>query len=90
MYATLLATAFIAPINPGDEPTIPSITSGPQITNMRYTHDVATTVFNKYDRTDKALCQMLISAIDDMFIRYLRHLHMGYVTTTTRTILDHL
>ena len=47
VYATLLATAFIAPVNPGSDPTIPLIVSVPQITNLRYAHDVATAVFNK-------------------------------------------
>ena len=34
VYATLLAMTFIASVNPGAEPTIPSITSSPQITNL--------------------------------------------------------
>ena len=29
VYTTLSATAFMAPVNPGAEPTIPSIASGP-------------------------------------------------------------
>ena len=47
VYATLSATDFIAPVNPGAKPTIPSIVLVPQITNLRYAHDVATAVFNK-------------------------------------------
>ena len=90
VYATLLATAFIAPVNPGAEPTIPLIASGPQIINLQYAHDVSTAVFNEYDRTDKALRQMLISAVNEMFIWSLCYRYVGYVTTTTRTILDHL
>ena len=64
VYATLSATAFIAPVNPGAEPTIPSIASGPQITNLRYAHDVATAVFNDYNQTDKSLWQILIATVD--------------------------
>ena len=33
---------------------------------------------------------MFITAVDEMFIRSLLHRYGGYVTTTTRTILDHL
>ena len=33
---------------------------------------------------------MLIDAVNEMFIRSLRHRYMGYGTTTTRTILDNL
>ena len=90
VYATLSATTFIAPVNPGADPTIPSITSGPQITNLQYSHEVSTAVFNKYDQTDKALRQILIAAVDKMFIWSLRHRYVGYGTTNTRTILDHL
>ena len=89
VYA-LSSTAFITPVNPGAKPTISSITSGPQITNLQYTHDITTAVFNKYNRTDKALCQMLIAAVDEVFIRSLRHHYAGYGTTTTHSILDHI
>ena len=91
VYATLSATAFVAPVNPGAEATIPLIASGPQITNLQYTHDIDTVVFNEYKRTYKALRQMLIAAVDKMFIRSLRHRYVGYgTTTTTRSILDHV
>ena len=90
MYATLSSTSLIAPVNPGADPTKPRIASGLQITNLRYAHEFATNVFNEYDRIDKALCQMLIAAVDKMFIRYLHHRYVGYGTTTTRTFLDHL
>ena len=33
---------------------------------------------------------MLISTVNEMFIRYLRHRYVGYSTTTTRTIMDQL
>ena len=90
VYATLSATAFIAPVKPNSKPTITLIASGPQITNLRCAYDVATAVFNNYDRTKKALRKMLIAAVDEMFTRYLHHCYVGYNTTTTRTILDHL
>ena len=90
VYTTLLATTFIAPVKPGAKPTIPSIALGPHITNLRYAHDVATAVFNEYDRTNKELCQMIIAAVNEIFIRSLRHRYVGYCTTTTRKILDHL
>ena len=90
MYATISATAFIALVNPGAKPTIQYIASGPNITNPSYAHDVDTVVSNKYNCNEKALQQKLIAAIDEMFIRPLRHRYMGYRTTTTCTILDHL
>ena len=35
VYATLSATAFIAPVKPGAKPTIPLIASAPHITNLQ-------------------------------------------------------
>ena len=35
VYTTLSSTAFISPFNPVSKPTIPLITSGPQITNLQ-------------------------------------------------------
>ena len=90
VYATFSATAFIVPVNPGAKLTILSIVLGPHITNLRYAHDVATAVFNKYDQTNKALRQMLISAVKKIFICSIRHCYVGYSTTTTHTILEHI
>ena len=90
MYVTLSATSFIAPVNPGANTTIPSIASGPQITSLRYTHDIATSVFNDYNQTDKSLWQIFIATVDEMFIRSLHHRYVGYGTTTARTVLDHI
>ena len=90
VYATLSTTAFTASVNPGSKTTIPSILLGPHITNHRYAHDVDIAVFNEYNQTDKAPRKMLIAAVNEMFIRPLRHLYVGYGTTTTHTILDHL
>ena len=64
VYSTLSVTSFIAPVNPGAEPTISLIAYVPKITNLQYAHDVSTAVFNEYEQTDKALHQMLISAIN--------------------------
>ena len=90
VYTTLLSTTFIAPVNPIAEPTIPLIVLGSHITNLQYIHDVATAVFNEYDRTEKALWQMLIAAVNKMFTRSVHYCYVGYGTTTTRTILYHL
>ena len=88
--ATLLATSFIAPVNFGVKTTCPSIASGPHITNLKYAHDFATSIFNEYEQTNKELCQMLIAGVNKMFICSLRHRYVRYGTTTTRTIIDHL
>ena len=90
VYATLSATAFIVTVNPGSETVITDASTGPQTAELRYAHDVATILFNEYDRTKKSLHQILLSTVDDMFIRYLRHKYVVYITTSTPSILDYL
>ena len=90
VYDTLTSTPFIVPVNPGYIPIIPSNSTGAQITEIFYAFDTASALFNEYDRTDKAFQQIILSTVDEIFIRSLRHKYSGYGLTTTRTILDHL
>ena len=90
VYNTLSVTPFVVPVNPGSVPIIPSNSPSAQITELRYAFDTAAALFNEYDRTDKALQQIILSTVDEMFIRSLRHKYVGYGLTTTRTILYHL
>ena len=71
VYNTLSAIPFIVPINPGSVPIIPANSTGAQITELCYDFDTAAALFNKYDRTDKALRKILLSTVDEMFIRSL-------------------
>ena len=61
IYNTLFVTAFVVPINPGSSPDIPSNSTGAQMTELCYASDTAAALFNEYDRTDKALRQILLS-----------------------------
>ena len=88
VYNTLYATPFIVHVNPGSVPIIPDNSTGDQITELCYAFNTATAPFNEYDRTDKALRQILLSTVDKMFIRSLQHKYVGYGLTTTRTILN--
>ena len=90
VYNTLSYIAFIVPVNPGFEPIIPANSTSAQITELRYAFDTASALFNNYDRTDKALRKILLSTVDEIFIRSLQHKYVGYGLTTTHAILDHL
>jgi hypothetical protein len=90
VYATLSATAFIPPVNPGPTPTIPEGSTGPQIAEIRFSFTSATAIFKDYSLADKALKQLLLSAVDDMFVRSLATKYIGYLNVTTRQILTHL
>ena len=68
---------------------LPSSTEA-QITNLHHSHAAKETLFNEYDRTNKALLQKLIITIDKMFVCSLQHKCIGYVNISTQQILDHL
>ena len=74
----------------GSVPIISANSTGAQITKLHYAFDTAYALFNDYNRTNKALWQILLSTVDEIFIRFLRHKYVRYGLTPTRTILDHL
>ena len=88
-YRNLTDTAFIAPINPGPTPIIPTGATGPQIDRLEEEHIEATRNWKEYLATDTALKQQLLSAFDDMYCRSLRDIHIGYVVVTTCQLLEH-
>ena len=92
VYATVAAnnTPFVPPVNPGALAAIPDTSTAAQIASFRYDHKIATDLFTEYDRTDKALRQLLISSVDETFIRALRQKYIGYSTLTTLDFLSHL
>ena len=55
VYNTFPSIAFIVTVNPSSEPIIPGNSNDSQITELHYAFDTASTLFNKYDRTDKGL-----------------------------------
>ena len=90
VYNTLSLVPFIPPPNPGPDPIIPANATGPQINDIRLQFANATKLYKQYDTTDKALKQLLLGAVDDMFVRSLRNRHIGYANVTTLELLTHL
>ena len=71
-------------------PTIPDGSTGPQISSIRVQHDMDTKLYREYNSTDKALKYLLISAIDETYIRSLCDKYIGNANTTTLQMLTHL
>ena len=90
IYASLSASVFFVSVNPGSEPIIPKYSTGPQIADINYAYHAATTLFNKYDRTDKALRKLLLASVVEMYVCSLRHQYAGYGQTSTQQLLAHL
>ena len=89
-YATLSTSNFVVPVNPGPKPVIPEHSTGPQIADISYAYHAATTFFNEYYRTGKALRQLMLASVEEMYVRSLRHRYAGYGQTSTHQLLDHL
>ena len=69
VYATLLTTRVVPPLNPGVTPVIPAGTTAPKAASIRYTHDASTLAFNTFRNIDRSIHQQLMGAIKDKFVR---------------------
>ena len=90
VYNTLSVVPFAPHVNPGATAIIPFDASGPAATTLRHSHQLELDLFNEYTNTDKALKQILLGAVDEIYLRSLRNKYVGYQNHTTRDILDHL
>ena len=90
VYNTLPATVFVPPVNPGATAIITSSATAAVIVNKRRSFADATEMFKQYDSTNKALKQILLGAVDEMFVRSLQIKYVGYLNVSTRDILNHL
>ena len=90
VYRTLSDREFRPPQNPGPTANIPQQGTQYQIQAAQKLHEEQTKLFNQYDACDRALKQLLIGAVDDMFINALCDPHVGYANITTLQLLTHL
>jgi hypothetical protein len=90
VYNTLSDVEFHPPQNPG--PNIEYSDNATQfiIQATNREHENATKLFHQYDSCDRAFKQLLIGAIDNMFINTLCDRHVGYANVTTLNLLTHL
>ena len=64
VYNTFSSITFIVPVNPGSDTIIPANCTGAQITELCYAFDTASALSNEYNRTKKALRNILLSTVD--------------------------
>ena len=89
-YITLTGSAFIPPTNPGPVPIIPPGLSAAQIAEMERRHKENRRIFNEYSNVGKALKKQLIEAVNDTYLRTMRHNVYGFAGTTVLQLLAHL
>ena len=90
VYATLLTTRVVPPLNPGATTVIPSGATGPEAVSIRYAHDVAMLTFNTFANVNRALRQKIIGAVDNTFLRVPHKPHRGYSGSSNLDLLTHL
>ena len=90
MYATLSNVPFIPPENPGPVLIIPrgSFTRG--AADVRVQHAEEKRMFNEYIATNKALKSQIIQAVDDLYLKTLKHRIIGYANVSTSAVLEHM
>ena len=90
VFATLSATAFVVPVNPGPTPTIPNGSSAPDTNAITRAHREDLRVWREYINVDAALKQQLIKAVEPLYLRTKQHRHTGFSNSTTRQLIEHL
>ena len=84
VYNSLSEVQFIEPTNPGVIPTYPQNASTCLQLKIGHNFNENRRVFNQYNSIDKALKQLLIYVVDNMFIKALKNLISGYSNISTK------
>ena len=75
VYATLSTTAFVPPVNPVPEPSIPTGSTGAVISDLRYHHTEATKIFTEVQKHG----QSPLSASAGVFRQTIRPISLSQV-----------
>jgi hypothetical protein len=90
LYATLTATPYIAPAEPPVQPNYPLPNTVATRELIRAEHKEEQRIFNNHTNMDDALKAQLIDAVDDTYLKEMRNKYTGYLSITTRDLIDHL
>ena len=90
VFATISATAFIAPPNPGIQALIPANSTAIQITAINRAFDTAQSVYQAYVTVGNALKKQLLAAVEDIYICSLKQPYVAYGNVTVLQLLTHL
>ena len=89
-YQLFTGHAFVMPLNPGAVPVIPAGATAAHTGELVCQHGENLQMYQETQRTDQALKQQLLNAVDEMYTRGLRNPHTGYSNVTTMGLLTHL
>ena len=89
-YTAVTATQFVEPIYPGQHPNVPAGTSAANTSTLVRRHTEDLRQWREFKTVNTALKNLLLTTIDDIYVRALKDRHVGYMNQSTRTILHHL
>ena len=89
-YFALTGAIFNPPNDPGPLPQIPPNATAAQIGTIERTHKESKRLYQEYIAVGNALKQQLICAIDETYLRGLRHNIYGYMNVSILQMLTYL
>jgi hypothetical protein len=90
LYATLTATPYNAPADPGAAPIFAANATVARRELLTNQHKESRRIFENHVNMDDALKAQVIDAINDTYLCEMRHKYTGYLGITTRDLIDHL
>jgi hypothetical protein len=90
LYATLTATPYKLPIDPGPLPIIPTGATKTVREQICAEHQENRRVFDNHHNMDGALKTQVIDTIQATYLSEMRNKYTGYLGVTTRDLLGHL
>jgi hypothetical protein len=90
LYATLSATNYIDPTDPGATPHFPARATDAARDTIRHAHTEKRRVFENHNNMDDALKAQVIDSVEDTYLCELRNKYTGYLGISTRDLCDHL
>ena len=90
VYIVISDQAYDRPANPGLTPNIPAGSTNAQIGVLTRNFNAEYKTYTECIRTDQALKQLLLGAVEDMYVSSLRNQYTGYTAVTTWDIITHL
>ena len=83
-------TAFVVPVNPGDNPVHAAGATQAQITETNRAHLVNKAIWDTYQDTNQAIKAQILSVCPDIYLEALKQPHVGYGARTALELLTHL
>ena len=90
LYTAVTGVAFNTPPHPGAGPTITPNATQAQILAATRQYNLDMKQYLECQRTDQALKQQVLGAVDPMYVESLRDMYTGYTAVSVLTIITHL